>query len=311
MDILQQLEEVEKKLAESPEETNPEPETTVIEEPSAEPEVTTEPETTGEDVATEQPKPEVPVTEPETDEPEAPKTATEYAKERRQSKKELEQELINAKAQIAAMQAIQASKAEVKPEPVKQTAPDPREDPDAYRDWVVQEQHKAIQQTQGELAQLKRETLQVQAKAELASIESDFAKRAPDYTEVMADAEARMTALIRLQNPGANEAQIRSMIDADKLQGAIAAVKAGQNPAEAMYNRVKTLFRYEAAKATPQVKSEAEKLSAVAANKKKAASGISGTGTSGGSHLSKEALMKMTPMEYAKLSSEEKALFVQ
>lgn len=311
MDILQQLEEVEKKLAENPEPVA-EQETTVIEEPNPEPEVAAEPEPSGDDVVTEQPKPDEPVTEPEADEPEAPKTATEYAKERRQSKKELEQELINAKAQIAAMQAIQASKAELASmETVKQKAPDPREDPDAYRDWMVQEQHKAIQQTQGELAQLKRETLQVQAKAELASIENEFAKRAPDYTEVMADAEARMTALIRLQNPDANEAQIRSMIDADKLQGAIAAVKAGQNPAEAMYNRVKTLFRYEAAKATPQGKSEAEKLSAVAANKKKAASGISGTGTSGGSHLSKEALMKMTPLEYAKLSAEEKALFVQ
>ena len=250
--------------------------------------------------------------EAEDEDPKPAKESKDYVRERRQSRKEMEQELINAKAQLAAMQAIQASKAEPpKQEAARQEVPDPREDPDAYQAYLIAEQGKQLKTVQEQLEQTRNEYLQSQGRAELAQIEADFAKRAPDYAEVMADATARIERSIRAENPNATDAQIKAHIERDKMQAAIVAVKNGQNPAEVMYSRVKALFGYEAKPAKPAVKSEADKLTAVAKNKSLSGSGMAGTGSSSQGHLSKEALMKMTPAEYARLSDGDKEAFLQ
>ncbi|CAB4164632.1 hypothetical protein UFOVP826_60 [uncultured Caudovirales phage] len=302
MDILEQLNEVEKKLGETPE--TPEA-TQVIEEPAQEAPSVVE-ETPTEEVT----EPEEVKAEAEDEVEEKPKTASDYVKERRQSKKELEQELINARAQLAAMQAIQASKVEPKPEPVKQSAPNPQEDPDGYRDYVLTEQAKALQATQAEIAQMKNQVLMQSAKAELAQMEASFAERVPDYREVMADAEARMAEFFRIKNPTATDAQIKAMVEADKFDGALNATRMGKDPVETLYTQVKALFRYQPTK-TVEGKTEAEKLAAVAANKKKAASGLTAGGSQGGSYLGPDALLKMTPAQYAKLTDAERARFTQ
>lgn len=301
MDIMQQLEEVDKKIAEAPAEAPSD----IIEEP-AEPApslIGEEPE----DVTEEEQDEEEEHSEPE--EPKEAKTATDYVKERR-SKRELEQELINARAQIAAMQAIK----DMAPKPQEQKAeqqtveaPNPNEDPDAYRDWLLAQQAKAIDEMRNQLSITQRAQIEKAAKEELAAIEAEFSKKAPDYAEVMADAERRFANVIKAQNPNATDAEIKKAIEQDKLMGAITAYKSGQNPAEAMYNRVKALFNYTPA---PKQKGEADRLAAVAANKKKSASGISGQSSSGTSHLSKEALYKLTPAEYAKLTDKEKELYL-
>lgn len=310
MDIIKQLEELDKQI-----EKEAESEPSKITEEAAPADSGLVDETTPNPEAEESPKDTDGETAPEEAEDEEPKTAKEtkdYVRERRQSRKEIEQELINAKAQLAAMQAIQASRAEQpKQEAVKQEVPDPREDPDAFQAYVIAEQGKQLKATQEQIAQIRNEYLQAQGKAELAQIEAEYAKKAPDYAEVMADATARIERAIRAANPGATDAQVRAQIESDKMQAAIAAVKNGQNPAEAMYNRVKALFGYEAKAANPAVKSEAEKLTAVAKNKSLSGSGMAGTGSSSQGHLSKEALMKMTPAEYARLSDAEREAFLQ
>ena len=68
--------------------------------------------------------------------------------------------------------------------------------------------------------------------------------------------------------------EIKRAIEQDKLQGAVAAVKNGQNPAEALYNRVKVMFGYQPKPAAAPKASEADKIAAIAKNKKMSASGI-------------------------------------
>lgn len=302
MDIMQQLEEVEKKIAEAPAE-----ETSIIEEPAAPAPAEIE----VEEPVTEEPEPEV--TE-ETEEPK--KTASDYAKERKTKREaeieaendRLKQEAMNAKAESAALRAIQSVQA--KPEPEVQKAPDPAQDPDAYRDWMLEQQAKTLDTMQKKLQQFEVADIKKRALDELSSMEEAFTKTKPDYKEVMADAEERLGQFIRMQNPNKSEAEIKQMIIEDKLQGAAMAYKNGQNPVEAMYNRVKSLFRYEP-KPKVEGKSEADKLAAVAKNKAKSASGIGSGPTTGTAHLTKEALLKMTPAEYAKLSDAERSMFLQ
>lgn len=311
MDIMQQLEQVDKQLGEAVAAEQ----SAIVEEAAQEaPALVEEPESASPAAEPERPSgDDVVGDDDEEDEPKPAKQAKDYVRDRRQSRKELEQELINERAEKAALRAmvsLQPKAEEAKPA-APEPMPDPQRDPDAYQARVVSDMANQLKATQEQLAKISRDNLQAQGKAELAAVEAEFSKRAPDYAEVMADAEARMERVIRLQNPNATELQIRQQIEADKMQGAIAAVAAGKNPAEAMYNRVKALFAYEPKAAKPAVKSEAEKLNAVAKNKQMAGNGMTSGGSSTQGHLSKDALMRMTPAQYAKLSDAERNAFMQ
>ncbi len=311
MGIEEELAKIERELKEA----SAEPEAVVTEETPAPEEVI------GEPPASEPEKEEV--KEPEAEETEAAdegeaepeKEAKDYVKERRQSRKEMERELLEARAKLAALEAIQQQKAAEaaamaakKPEPEPEQAPNRDEDPDAYRDWVIAQQSKALNQTQEELKKIAAANLAAKAKEELAAVEQEYAKVAPDYQQVMDFAYGKMMEEARLDYPNATEAQIRQLIDFEKLKEASMYAQKGLNPAEVIYKRMKIRYGqpHQAKQATL---SDADKLKAVAKNKSMAVSGM--TAKTGGNNpaLSKEALKRMTPAEYAKLSSEERKLF--
>lgn len=270
---------------------------------------------------TEEPK-EVEVKEPEEvveeneDEEEAPivaKTKEEHIKERRQSRADLKAETERANARAAAAEAaLLLSKQPPKEEIKAPERPDPMQDPDGARDYDLSEARKIADETKKELAEIRKENLQNKAKAELANIESDFAKSNPDFHEVVNDGYERMKKAVRATHPKATESDINSHLEEAKFSTALEAVRNGLNPAEVTYNRMKAMFDYQPKKVTeePVGKTETERYDAVKKNKAKSGSPLSSGGSTGsGNHITTQALLNMTPKEYAKLSDSEKARF--
>ncbi len=280
--IFDELKEIETKLEEernTPQEPTPEPE------PDPKQEEPTEPEAK-------------PIEEPVEDENKAKTTAYEERKSKR-----LERELEENKKLLAAALAARQPAPEP-PAPRAPARPDPEMDPDAARDYDLQEMRR-------ELTELRNERMKEAALKEFIGESDKVLEEIPDVKDVI---DAGFNEIVRasmLFNPSVSAMSAQDAAKRSILMIAAQAVGAGKNPAVAVYEhfRARGISAPVKQQAEPGKVSEAKKLDAVIRNKQKSGSPLTGGGSSAKIPVTTQRKMDMTPGEYMKLSEQEKASF--
>lgn len=282
--IFDELKEIETKLEE---------ERNAPSEPKEEPKP--EPEPKQEEPAEPEPKP---VDEPVEDENKAKTTAYEERKSKR-----LERELEENKKLLAAALAARQPAPEP-PAPRAPALPDPEMDPDAARDYDLQEMRR-------ELAELRNERMKEAALKEFIGESEKVLGEIPDVKEVI---DAGFNEIVRasmLFNPSVSAIAAQDAAKRSILMIAAQAVSDGKNPAVAVYEHFRA--RGISAPAKPKIEAEkvpeTQKLEAVMRNKQKSGSPLTGGGSSAKIPVTTQRKMDMTPGEYMKLSPEEQASF--
>lgn len=226
-------------------------------------------------------------------------------KARRDEIEELRIKLAEQQARAATLEEIAKGKTQPQPQPKANPRPNDEEDPIGAVSYDLN-QHKA------ELAAFKQERAMEEALAEVAQHARGLSKSAPDAIDVIDAGFERLCVAAKMINPHMSDKEIAKNVKLQNLQIAAIAKSRGSDPAEALYNYYKTLGVSVAKQAEekPIAKNDGERLRAVVKNKEKSGSPIvGGTSSASAVGLTKEKVMQMTPLEYSRLSEEEKGRF--
>lgn len=245
-----------------------------------------------------EPEPEPnPETTPKAHDPE------DYYKQREMKRMRAEMEDLRAQnAAYAAQQAALMQQHQSK----KDVAPDPSEDPDAYRDYWNRKNAENVQALSENMKRLEADRMLSNAKQELSHIERSYAASNEHYDEVVSKGFEKLKKIAKLENPELDDFAIQSRIDNAKVTMAAQAVKRGQNPAEALYNYMTEAFDIKPASKESKV-DESKTFDAVKRNKAKSASPVAGGGQGGEAVKGREAAKNMTLREFAALDNDEKS----
>lgn len=153
---------------------------------------------------------------------------------------------------------------------------------------------------------LKQEN-RTKAKAELAEIENDFKKSAPDYDDAVRHMASLMFHGKKYADPFKSEKEIRDEIETFALTVAAQAYNSDQNPAEALYRMAKDHYGFDPKKVEKtEEKKPGPNLKVVADAKKRSPSGMTASAKSGDYQLSQEAALELSNAEFQALPAAEK-----
>lgn len=149
---------------------------------------------------------------------------------------------------------------------------------------------------------------------EFVAIEQDFSRKVPDYAAVSAQYAQALVESIRLDNPRANEAELREIAAEKVLRKAAAYVRAGFDPAEEMYHDAKTLgFTGKNSVENKETREVEEKIKPdmkkVLVNRQRSA-GMAAAGGYSEGNLTMQTAASMSPREWAKLSADQKRALI-
>jgi len=195
-------------------------------------------------------------------------------------------------------------------EPTKEAEPeiDPNVDPEAWLINNIQKSQKGQVELADTIKQIQYQMTLNSAKQELSSMESDYAKVNQDYYDVVKNAFDREVAKQKFLNPNATEQSIRQQLELEKVQLAARFAQNGQNPVDAMYNYMVSVYgRPQKDQNKEDKPQKVDTFEAVKKNKAKAATPLSAGGRgSSGNALTKEHANGMTLSDFARLSADDK-----
>lgn len=195
-------------------------------------------------------------------------------------------------------------------EPTKEAEPeiDPNIDPEAWLINNIQKSQKGQVELADTIKQIQYQMTLNSAKQELSSMESDYAKANQDYYDVVKNAFDREVAKQKFLNPNATEQSIRQQLELEKVQLAARFAQNGQNPVDAMYNYMVSVYgRPQKDQNKEDKPQKVDTFEAVKKNKAKAATPLSAGGRgSSGNALTKEHANGMTLSDFARLSADDK-----
>ena len=195
-------------------------------------------------------------------------------------------------------------------EPSKEAEPeiDPNVDPEAWLINNIQKSQKGQVELADTIKQIQYQMTLNSAKQELSSMESDYAKVNQDYYDVVKNAFDREVAKQKFLNPNATEQSIRQQLELEKVQLAARFAQNGQNPVDAMYNYMVSVYgRPQKDQNKEDKPQKVDTFEAVKKNKAKAATPLSAGGRgSSGNALTKEHANGMTLSDFARLSADDK-----
>lgn len=185
---------------------------------------------------------------------------------------------------------------------------DPNVDPEAWLIDNIQRGQKGQQELSETIKQLQFQMTLNSAKQELSGMESEFAKANNDYYDVVNHAFEREVTKQKYLNPDLSEQAIRAQLETEKVQLAARFAQSGQNPVDAMYNYMVSVYG-KPQKQEPQAeKQKVDTFEAIKKNKAKSATPLAAGGRgSSGNALTKEAAQNMSLAEFARLSAEDKS----
>lgn len=290
MSIMEELEDLKKKLEEDQKEEQPaEEQPEVVEEPIAEPVSDEAPE----EEPSQEPVKEKPVDPPAEEKPDNAAMARmrrELAAAQRRAK-ELEESL---KKPAPVQEPVQ-----VAPEP------DPEEDPAAWAKWYKEKTDSELNEFRSWKQQQESATRQSHAiqsaVQELNTLESNFRSTAPDYDAVSQHMIDQIKNNIKGLAPHKSEQEVTADVQRYVLARASEYAKQGLNPIEEMYYLAKESY-------TP-VEKPAPKpdMGKIAANRARNAGMAGATGSSGRpAVISLEAAAQLSPAEWAALPEDQK-----
>lgn len=234
----------------------------------------------------------------------AKREAAELKKELEREKQEKadwkrQAETVAQRPQQPRTEAAQPAKAE--------TLPDITKDP-------VGHLSQRLEQNEQRYKSLEDQNTNDRAFRELESLESAYAQKNPEHTDVMKFGEDESVKRNMLLNPNANEKQLRDNFKASKLDTVVKLMRSGLSEDAAVakvHEMTKIIFGYQP-KAAPVVvedKTAAEKakFAAVQKNKAKSGSGLAAGGSSANADRVGNARTNPLPLkEIAKLTKEQK-----
>lgn len=195
-------------------------------------------------------------------------------------------------------------------EPTKEAEPeiDPNVDPEAWLINNIQKSQKGQVELADTIKQIQYQMTLNNAKQELSSMESDYAKANQDYYDVVKNAFDREVAKQKFLNPNATEQSIRQQLELEKVQLAARFAQNGQNPVDAMYNYMVSVYGRPQKDQNKEDKSQkVDTFEAVKKNKAKAATPLSAGGRgSSGNALTRDHANGMTLSDFARLSADDK-----
>lgn len=195
-------------------------------------------------------------------------------------------------------------------EPTKEAEPeiDPNIDPEAWLINNIQKSQKGQVELADTIKQIQYQMTLNNAKQELSSMESDYAKANQDYYDVVKNAFDREVAKQKFLNPNATEQSIRQQLELEKVQLAARFAQNGQNPVDAMYNYMVSVYgRPQKDQNKEDKPQKVDTFEAVKKNKAKAATPLSAGGRgSSGNALTKDHANGMTLSDFARLSADDK-----
>ena len=195
-------------------------------------------------------------------------------------------------------------------EPTKEAEPeiDPNVDPEAWLINNIQKSQKGQVELADTIKQIQYQMTLNSAKQELSSMESDYAKVNQDYYDVVKNAFDREVAKQKFLNPNATEQSIRQQLELEKVQLAARFAQNGQNPVDAMYNYMVSVYgRPQKDQNKEDKPQKVDTFEAVKKNKAKAATPLSAGGRgSSGNALTRDHANGMTLSDFARLSADDK-----
>jgi len=195
-------------------------------------------------------------------------------------------------------------------EPTKEAEPeiDPNIDPEAWLINNIQKSQKGQVELADTIKQIQYQMTLNNAKQELSSMESDYAKANQDYYDVVKNAFDREVAKQKFLNPNATEQSIRQQLELEKVQLAARFAQNGQNPVDAMYNYMVSVYgRPQKDQNKEDKPQKVDTFEVVKKNKAKAATPLSAGGRgSSGNALTKDHANGMTLSDFARLSADDK-----
>lgn len=195
-------------------------------------------------------------------------------------------------------------------EPSKEAEPeiDPNVDPEAWLINNIQKSQKGQVELADTIKQIQYQMTLNSAKQELSSMESDYAKVNQDYYDVVKNAFDREVAKQKFLNPNATEQSIRQQLELEKVQLAARFAQNGQNPVDAMYNYMVSVYgRPQKDQNKEDKPQKVDTFEAVKKNKAKAATPLSAGGRgSSGNALTRDHANGMTLSDFARLSADDK-----
>jgi len=208
------------------------------------------------------------------------------------------------------MAAMQPEQQQVAP-PQVEAPPDPEQDIFAYTKWQAQQIEAVKRQNQMLYEAQAREVQTRQLATHVASLESQFAAQAPDYTEAVAfakEARARMYTAAGLSPQAAQQ-----RVQAETLQFVQEQIQSGRNPAQSAYEMAKAMGYTPKARGADQPRNEngqfvaprSDKLDTVAKAQARNTSLSSASGSAGNKGLSVEALASMSDREFESFLSKD------
>jgi hypothetical protein len=148
--------------------------------------------------------------------------------------------------------------------------------------------------------------LQQQAQQELTSIESEFIKTTPDYPNASTHMIKSMHQGAKAAFPNMDDRQAIQFVQGKVMEIASRAAQNNQNPAEVFYQMAYDHYGYKPeanneAESAPKV-NKVKNLRAVAKNKRRSASPLSGGGQVASSNVTMEQAIDMDVADFGKLS---------
>jgi len=183
-----------------------------------------------------------------------------------------------------------------------------RVDPEGWLINNIQKSQKGQVELADTIKQIQYQMTLNNAKQELSSMESDYAKVNQDYYDVVKNALDREVAKQKFLNPNATEQSIRQQLELEKVQLAARFAQNGQNPVDAMYNYMVSVYgRPEKDQNKEDKPQKVDTFEAVKKNKAKAATPLSAGGRgSSGNALTRDHANGMTLSDFARLSADDK-----
>lgn len=208
------------------------------------------------------------------------------------------------------MQQLMTAQQKQTPEVGKEPEPeiDPNVDPEGWLINNIQKSQKGQVELADTIKQIQYQMTLNNAKQELSSMESDYAKVNQDYYDVVKNAFDREVAKQKFLNPNATEQSIRQQLELEKVQLAARFAQNGQNPVDAMYNYMVSVYgRPEKDQVKEEKPQKVDTFEAVKKNKAKAATPLSAGGRgSSGNALTKDHAKGLTLADFARLSADDK-----
>ena len=135
----------------------------------------------------------------------------------------------------------------------KPAAPEPDfiEDPKAYIDSKLSQEHKEIEALRNEAAQLQQAQQFTAFTQEVGNREAAFIEKTPDYYDALTHVRTMRSQELAYLYPGATTEQITQTIRQEELTAAAQLLQMGRDPAESVYALAKTRGYRAAAPAAP------------------------------------------------------------